>query len=173
MSKIIIFCGVDRTGKSTIAKALNQITGIPYFKNPKERQIFTDSNLQALYFTAPVILEFCKQTPYSFIFDRGYPCEYAYSLALNRKTDTEQIMKLDEEYSKMNTNIIYCYKSINNESYENELITKSQSLKIHERYLEFLSKTKCKNTSIDTSDKNLQNQLIYILYFLNMFDYPC
>ena len=45
------------------------------------------------------------------IFDRNYISEYAYAKAFNRETDLALIKAFDSLYSKLNSMVIYCYKT--------------------------------------------------------------
>jgi hypothetical protein len=162
MQHIFFFVGLDRTGKTTISKEFSNLTDIPYFKNPSEKKIFKNDNLLALNYVAPTIYEICKQTDYSFIFDRGFPCEYAYSKAYNRETDYDLIFEIDRKFSFLNTTIILCDKPNLFDNFQDDLVQKDKIKDIQKYYKEFINKTKCKVLYLDTSDENLDSQLKFL-----------
>ena len=63
--QIIIFIGPDKSGKTTIAKALSILLKIPYFKNPNETDVFKTNYNSALLYEAKLMFAFLKQTNYS------------------------------------------------------------------------------------------------------------
>ena len=46
----LIVIGPDRVGKTTLVKHLSEMTGIPSFKCPTEKQIFQDGGRSSLVF---------------------------------------------------------------------------------------------------------------------------
>ena len=163
---ILTFVGHDNSGKTSIAMALANKIGIPYFKNRNEkRREITDSNIYGLYYETPLLLSLCTQTNSSFIFDRGYPCEYAYSQAFNRKTDLPFLWKMDEEWSKLNHRIVYCYKTFLKD-FIDDMVKLEQVKAIKENYEKFLSKTKCSVLKLDTTNEDLAGQLFQIQRFI-------
>jgi hypothetical protein len=114
MQKIIIFGGPDRCGKTTIAKTLSRVLGIPYFK-PTNQQWFAMNDPSVFRkqteFGEPKLLDFIKQTGQSVIMDRGFPCDYAYSKALVRETAWSTIEALDEEYGKLGAQLVFTLRT--------------------------------------------------------------
>lgn len=107
---ILIFGGPDGTGKTTIAKEMSKVLDIPYFKPSLQREIAISMpevfRLQTS-FGEPKLLDFLKQTGYSAVMDRGFPCDYAYSKVLERDADWGMISSLDLGYSTLNTTLVF------------------------------------------------------------------
>ena len=111
------------------------------------------------------IYHFIKQTKHSVIVDRSYPCEYAYSKVYNRKSNDEATFLLDEKYSELNTKIIFCYKT-KYKKFEDDLVSLKDVEKINDKYKEFFTKSKTKYLALDTTDENINKQMIKIMKFL-------
>ena len=103
MQKIILVEGLDRSGKSTIAKKLSNILNIPYFKFEKHRYWEEKKYELATYFDQPYLCELLKQTNYSLIIDRGYPSEFAYAPLFDRELDLNFLRKVDDSFAESGT----------------------------------------------------------------------
>lgn len=166
--RIILFCGHDNSGKTTIAEQLSKEIKIPYFKNPNTNEYFKNkNNIDRLNIEAKLEYEFLKQTKYSLIRDRGYICEYVYSKVYDRKTDYDFIIKLNELYKDLNLYIIYCYKEII-KNFKDEFVKLNDIKKIKHYYFEFLYNycMSKKTMIIETSDEDLKKQIKNIKGFI-------
>lgn len=171
VSTLLFIVGPDMCGKTEIGKALSHMTGLPYFKASTEHASFlTDQSrfLKQLIYADPRVLDFIKQTRASVIFDRGYPCEYAYSHVEGRETDHDTILKLDHEYAKLDAVIIFCYRS----SYAGVIDDLDARLqgnilqKIHDEYEKFMTLSKCRWLKLNVDDEDLARETEEIVTYL-------
>jgi thymidylate kinase len=164
--KLIIFEGHDMAGKTTISQALSKQLNIPIIKIERNHK-WVDPLVELIY-GSEVHCQTAQQSGYSFIYDRLYPSEYAYSRVLGRVTAHEQILKLDERYAAMGALIVVCYKDP--KAYQDDdkaIIDVAHYTALTEWYREFAKFTKCKIIFIDTTDENLEAQLETINNALN------
>jgi hypothetical protein len=175
MQRLIFFVGPDMCGKTEIAKAVSRELNVPYFKATSEHTSFLSSRvskndqfLNQLRFADPRILDILRQTGHSLVFDRGYPCEYAYSKVFNRETDTIMLQHIDEGYAALGAKIIFCHRS----SYAGIIddldptITEELLSKLHNTYYDFLQTTKCKALWLNVDDENLEREVNEIKAFV-------
>jgi len=173
---IVFFVGPDMCGKTQIAQAVAKQVGVPYFKASSEHDSYLSSKvskreafLNQMRYADPRVFDILKQTHYSMIFDRGYPCEYAYSAVMGRETDMTMLLHMDEMWSTINAKIVFCNRS----SYDgivDDLDSSIQSptlAKLHEVYEEFLMWTKCKYLSLNVDDENLEREVADVTKFMN------
>ncbi len=173
--RIVFFVGPDMCGKTEIAKALSRMTDIPYFKASSEHDAFLSSRvskrelfLNQLRYADPRVMDLLKQTGQSVIFDRGYPCEYAYSKVFERETDTKMLKHLDEQWSTLDARIVLCYRS----SYAGitddlDPTVKGEVLhKLHDAYADFASWTRCKLLRLNVDDEDLQREIDEVYHFI-------
>jgi thymidylate kinase len=155
--------GPDRCGKTTLANKTSQLLNIPYFKNYTQKDFFCTKidPVQKIYIEGNLQLQLFSQLGISVIKDRDFPCEYAYSKAYGRKSDDEYIFSLDSAYAALQTLIIFCYKDSYKE-YNDEYVNIDKIESIKKYYNEFLDKTRCKYLKLNTTDENLDNQLVLI-----------
>ncbi len=173
--RIVMFVGPDRCGKTQIAHELSRITQIPYFKATSEHTTFLSSRYEVndqfinqLRFADPRVFDLLKQTKHSVIFDRAYPCEFAYSQVLRRDTDMKMLHHVDESWASLNTTIVFChrtsYAGIKDDldpSIEEEHLTE-----LHRAYEQFIAWTKCKVLGLNVDDENLQREVDEILTYM-------
>jgi hypothetical protein len=166
--RIIIFEGPDGVGKTDLALKLYTITGIKYFKNPKEREIFLDPEISmyATTFGGTILAQFLKQTGYSAIIDRAHASEFAYAGAFDRKIDFGAIHEIDQIFSKLGAVIVYCWKN-EYKNYSDDLVALNDIHKIKQHYNKFFKITKCNVIYINTTDENSQEQLTTLVRELN------
>ena len=173
--RIVFFVGPDRCGKTEISTALSKVTDIPYFKASSEHDAFLSSRvskrelfLNQLRYADPRVMDLLRQTGASVIFDRGYPCEAAYSKVFNRETDIKMLQHLDEEWAKLDARIVLCHRT----SYAGIRDDLDPTIEhhalnlIHDAYFEFASWTKCKLLKLNVDDENLQRELDEVHYFI-------
>jgi len=173
--RIVFFVGPDMCGKTEISRALARMTDIPYFKASSEHDAFLSSRvakrelfLNQLRYADPRVMDLLKQTGQSVIFDRGFPCEYAYSKVFNRETDTKMLAHLDEQWAKLDARIVLCCRN----SYANVVddldpTVKGETLQqIHDAYVDFATWTKCKLLKLQVDDEDLQRELDEVHYFI-------
>lgn len=169
--KIIFMVGPDRCGKSHISVELAKTLGVPYFKPSEERQNFLSDQsrfVQDIRHADTRMVDFLRQTQYSVVFDRGFPCEFVYSRFFKRETDMQVLRYIDSEYSKMGATIVVAYRS----NYDNVVddlnvsLTGRKLFEIEELYREFASWTECRVHFLNVDSEALDHQVSQILNFL-------
>ena len=159
---IIIMEGHDMAGKTTIAAELSKRLSIPIVKIKRHEKWF-DPMIDLIY-AGETHTQIAEQTGYSFIYDRLYPSEYAYSRTYGRATSHDKIMSMDERYAKMGALIVVCYKDPKAyQKDDKDIIDVSKYDALTVWYKEFKKITKCKYLMLDTTDENLESQLSQII----------
>jgi deoxyadenosine/deoxycytidine kinase len=174
--KLVFFVGPDRCGKTEMAHELSHRTGVPYFKATSEHTSFLSSRvkkndqfLNQLRFADPRVYDLLRQTGHSVIFDRGFPCEFAYSQVLGRETDMVMLRHMDESWASLNANVVFCHRT----SYVgitddlDPTINETLLLKLHEAYEEFFSWSKCRVLRLNVDDENLDREVSEIQQFIS------
>jgi len=173
--RIIMFCGADMCGKTQIAKELSRRIGVPYFKATSEHDTYLSSKLprgeafiQQLRHADPRLFDVLRQTGYSLVFDRAYPCEWVYSKVMHRETDHEMLDHMDEMWASLGTVIVICYRS----SYAgivDDLDSKINADVLQEltdTYFDFAKLTRCKVLNLNVDDEDLNREINEILEFI-------
>lgn len=173
LTQRIIFCvGPDRCGKTEISKALSESIGVPRFKASSEHETFLKHQerfVDQLRSLEPRMVDFLRQTGHSVIFDRGYPCECAYSQVLNRETDWKVLSYVDSAMADMGARVIICRRS----SYKGIVDDIDPSLEenrlqqLDNAYVDFSRWTKCKTLLLNVDDENLEREIREIQEWLN------
>ena len=152
------------TGKTEISKEWSKFTGIPRFKASSEHTTYLGSKdrfVQQLRYADTRMVDFLGQTGHSVIFDRAWPCEYAYSKVFNRDTDLRALREVDSAYAALETWIIITGRT----SYESIIddidpgITEETLKKIHCAYTEFMTWTKCRVLYLPVDDEDLEREI--------------
>lgn len=164
----VIFIGPDRVGKTEISKELSKNLNVPVYKSGREDDVFKQKDAQYNILKWGVyeqikMIEVCNM---SIIFDRFFPCEFVYSKVFKRNSDDKLIFDYDRWWNKLNGKIILLHKPTLSEN--DKFVNKEQYQKIKNLYLEYVSKTSCKNLVMDTSDRNLNVQVEKIKKFLGV-----
>ena len=159
--QVIIFEGADRSGKSSIAKALSAELNIPIYKSQRNKH-FWDPIVNIHYFTESVT-QFIEQTEVSVILDRWMPSDYMYSKLFDRDISYRKIWELDERFSKLNTLLIICYKEPKyyvEDTEDFEFVNKTMYTQMTNLYKEYQDQSKIKNILyLNTSNENLKEQI--------------
>lgn len=164
--QIIILEGHDMTGKTHIAKALSEKLNIPVVK--VERQAKWSDPLIELMYGVEVHTQIAQQSGYSFIYDRLYPSEYAYSRTYGRTTSHEQLISVDERFAEMGATIVVFHKDPKSFQEDDKgLIDISKYETLTKWYKDFGRLTKCKFLMIDTTDEDIEKQLEQIIEKVN------
>jgi len=166
---IIIFEGHDKSGKTTISTELSKRINVPIFKLKKNKKQF--DQLIDLFYGVESTVQFIEQTKCSVILDRFYPSEYVYSKVYKRFTNVKKILELDKRMSRMNTFIIVCYKDP--EAYEIDpadidITTPKDYSALTQSFKKFSELSKCPIFFLNTSDKNLEEQVKKIVEFIQV-----
>lgn len=174
--QLIFFVGPDMCGKTEISKALSKATGIPYFKATSEHTSFlssrvskTDQFLNQLRFADPRVLDILRQTGHSVIFDRGFPCEYAYSRTMGRETDMVMLKHVDEAYAALGAIVVFCHRSSYAGIHDDLDPTVGPELliKLHNEYYDFLTNvSRCKRLWLNVDDEDLNREVTEVLDFV-------
>jgi len=168
---IIIFEGPDGCGKTNIAHALSQHSGVPYFKNESEWEFFENDPsyfVNALTYGDPYFLSYLEQTQASVIVDRWYPSEWVYSRVFNRKTNHEALSSIDKRAAALGSRIIIPFRTDYSgvvDQFES-IITTGTLKRIHESYKEFAEWTACSTYFLNVDDEDLNRELQEITAFL-------
>jgi thymidylate kinase len=169
--QILFVVGPDMSGKTNIAKAIVAETGFAYFKASSEHGTYLKSKnrfIDQLRHADPRVADFMKQTGVNVIMDRGFPCEYAYSKVLGRRTDKKMIKMMDEAYASLGSKILFCHRS----SYEgiiDDIDSKLDAQKlqlIHEAYEEFFKMSKCSVHHLNVDDEDLKREVDEAIGFM-------
>lgn len=172
----VIVCGPDGVGKTEIAKEFSRRTCVPYFKASGEKLNFRsggDKFLNELLYAEPRQIDWIQQLDLSFIMDRGYPCEYAYSKVFYRHTDLDAILWADDQYARLDTRIILCVRSQYRDYADEDYAEDAKGITLENldlAYRDFLRKTKCKYLILNVDDENLSREITDIYKFLDACD---
>lgn len=111
--QIIVLCGPDRCGKSTIVKRLSERLQIPSFKPKTDKDNFKHPErfLGQLKYFYTGIVDYLEQTGQSVILDRSWPDEYVYSQVKKRETHMGTLGLVDEAFAALRARIIVCKRS--------------------------------------------------------------
>jgi len=175
---IVFFVGPDMCGKTQIAKELARRLGDPnlYFKASSEHATFmskvprNEAFMNQLRYADPRVFDLLKQTQHSVVFDRGYPCEHAYSAVLNRPTDADALKHMDEAWASLGSVIVFCHRS----SYVgivDDLDPKLDATvlrRLHEAYESFLARSACRVLRLNVDDGSLDREVGEILAFMGV-----
>lgn len=174
--QLVFVVGPDMCGKTQIAKELSRWLNAPYFKASSEHTSYLSSKiakndqfLNQIRFADPRVIDLLRQTGHSVVFDRGFPCEYAYSKVMGRETDQLMLTHIDEEYAKLGAKVILCRRS-SYEGIQDDLdpTIKQETLEILDyAYFEFLSWTKCENLVLNVDDEDLEREVKEIVTFID------
>jgi len=145
----VLVVGPDGVGKTTIAKRMSELTGIPVFKCPTEKQIFRQGGRSSLAFDY-TLTHFLQQTGYRFISDRAYPCEWVYSAVFERETDVRLLDEIDHAHVNLGTVILYLYASVQPQE-QDELVPPERYWDVKRMYDMFMCWTDCRVVRYDTS----------------------
>lgn len=146
----ILIVGPDGVGKTTVARRMSELTGIPTFKCPSEKRIFREGGRSSLSFDY-TLTHFLAQTGYRFISDRAYPCEWVYSRVFGRETDAPLLEEIDVAHANLGTWILYLYASVQ-PTEPDELVPTERYWDVKRGYDDFADRwTDCRVVRYDTS----------------------
>ena len=137
---IIIFEGVDKAGKTTLAKKISKEYNIKYFKSSHE--IFSGIDLEeSIKYDWLFMLDFLKQTDFNVIFDRSFISQFVYSLHYRYKNIEKHYNKLSDYFNVFAKYInilcsiphivIYCNR-------ENYVVVKDEKILLNSRVINSL-----------------------------------
>ena len=158
-----IFGGPDRSGKTTIAKALAELTGAQYYKAANQREIFKNDPWAFHQLTTvhgPPFLHFLESVtiPGGIVFDRFTPCEYAYGRVFQRSVDFDTVFKIDEQLAKLGFIFVFCYKTAYPD-WDDPLVAKHRVNDLIGAYVDYCSITQMPFVALDTTAQDLKKQL--------------
>lgn len=162
--QVIFLVGPDMTGKTQIAQELASRLGYPYFKASTEHQTFLngrDSFYEQVTWADPRMFDFLQQTGHRVVFDRGFPCEYAYSRVFNRLSPASVVRWLDESYAELGALVVICYRR----SYDgitddiDPSIGPETLMKIEDAYLEWSKSSRCRILWLSVDDEDLDREV--------------
>ncbi len=169
--RIIAVVGPDMCGKTEISKALARKLDLPYFKASSEHNTYLkhpDRFVQQLRYADTRMVDFLKQTGYSVVFDRAWPCEFAYSEVFKRETDMNVWTRIDEQMAQLGAVVVIAHRS----TYEGIVddidpsIKEATLQKLDLAYQSFSIASKCSTFLLNVDDENLKRQLNDIMKWL-------
>lgn len=164
--RVFIFDGPDGCGKTSIAQALGMKLDIPYFRMPTQHENWRrGSFVDALRFDQTYLVELLRQTGYELILDRAYPAEWVYSQVFGRETDTETLERVDDAMSDLGAYIVIPVRRDYSDVRRDELVPADLLPRIHEKYAEFASWTRCPTVTVYVDDfgNDLKREIDVIL----------
>jgi deoxyadenosine/deoxycytidine kinase len=171
--KIIVYDGMDRCGKTEMAKELSHRIGVPYFKNGAEHTHFLKNPeyfINAIRYVDTYFTSYLESSGASVILDRAYPSEWVYSQALNRPTDMGILRELDERHCALGTRIIIPYRQNRDRVVDDYEVVNKNIQKIHDLYHEFFKWTKCKTLMLQVDHEDLELEMKDTMQFLEETD---
>lgn len=163
-------------GKTEIARATATALRVPYFKASSEHESFLSSRvtrreafLNQLRYADPRVFDVLKQTGYSLVFDRGFPCEAAYSRVLGRETDETMLSHMDEMWASIDAHIILCYRENGYAGIVDDLdptIEATTLKEIEAAYFDFVRSTRCHVLRLPVDDEDLGREVSDIIKHL-------
>jgi hypothetical protein len=176
--QLIIVVGPDMCGKTEIARALACKLGIPYFKASSEHETYLHEQnrfIAQLIHADTRMVDFLKQTRYSVVFDRAWPCEFAYSLVFERETSLDALRFVDDKMADMGAIVIVCrrksYVGIVDDI--DPTTTRERLEKLDAAYVDFMKWTHCKTLSLYVDDECLERELHDIFTWMGMVSTEC
>jgi len=148
--RTILFGGPDGVGKTKVSTMLSEMTGIPRFKCPGEKSMFVEQSFKDFLAFDLFLPHFVDQTATSFISDRSYVCEWAYSRAYGRPTDQDKLRRIDDLWAERGVHIVILLRR-NYDHVEDELIANSMLPIIDSAYQDFCDWTKNSHQIIYTN----------------------
>jgi thymidylate kinase len=167
INNLVVFEGLDQSGKTSIAQILAKKIGYSYFKNPSEKkQFYVDDNRVTWIIEGTYLFSLVEQGVVSkIILDRHLPSEYAYSYAYNRKTDQAKIVEFDAKLAELGAIIVYCHKD-SYDQYNDWAVKNGDRVKIAEGFELYLQQTRMPYLKLDTTDQNLEREIDAITFFM-------
>lgn len=171
--QLIFFVGPDMTGKTQIAKETARRLCVPYFKATSEHETYLAGS-KALFFVNqlkyadPRVIDILRQTGHSMVFDRGFPCEFAYSTVMRRQTDKKVLWWIDEQYAALGAKIVVCRRA----SYAGIVDDLDSSIKqetlekLDVQYESFINQSQCRCLSLYVDDEDLGREVQDVLDFI-------
>jgi hypothetical protein len=175
--KVVIFGGPDRCGKTTIARELSRVTGIPYFKAASQQEIAIkrpEVFEQQTRWAEPRLYDFIMQTGCSVIMDRGFPCDWCYSHALGRKTAWGTLDQLDWDYGAYGLNALLVvtvrrdYSGLQDDAFKE--ISTERLWALDELYRHYAEDSMMCSMDIETDDADLHRQVDSIVSTMKEID---
>ena len=152
---IIIFEGVDRAGKTSVALELSRKTGIPYFKGAPLQPITRKDFCELVFRDYATITHMLEVLNCDIIIDRFLGSEYAYSF-LRSNTNTKLLFELDKKLASLDATNVLClcneydlmkrWKNTSETGYNFEM-----NNKLNDRFHEFVELSKCNALVLDTA----------------------
>lgn len=147
---IIIYEGIDHSGKSTLAQLQSYTQNIPYYRSIHQKDKITDLE-ESCKHDWRFFLDISSQTNQNIIFDRSFISQYVYSTCFRKENimkhfdslnDYEKVFKeYCKQLSQINHIVYHCTrKDFNNEV--DDYIDLSNSQNISDVFNEFFNKYK-------------------------------
>jgi len=161
----IAIVGLDNTGKTTIAKGLSRLTGIPYFKDIMYKEKYF-GNSDYAYMTGEFMLEMLRQTDQPIITDRCFWDEFVYGRVYGRPYKSSALNSMLKAAYELPLFTVYTYrdKIIG----KDDIIAPSKLPLIKESYEYFMNPAVIPNLlKLDVSNEKIDEQLTQILRWIS------
>ncbi len=167
---ILLFEGVDNTGKTELAKAVSSKYNAFYFRMNNQIPSLSredSANMQKyIYQEWYLLYDFIRQSKLkNIVFDRSYISEYAYGYVLRQKTYSHKtdskIFMIDQLFKELDSHVVYCYKDKDTlfKDYSDKYVTSKKIPLLEKRYENYLSKTLLPTHKINMSSRDIKIEL--------------
>lgn len=161
---VLFVVGPDMCGKTNIIQALTEDIKVKSFKASDEHESFLGdqkSFVHNLRYSDWRTYDLLRQTGYSVLFDRGYPCEWVYSKFFGRETDHVALARLDSHYGRLGAKVLVCTrKSFDGITDDLDPKLDKEALeKISRLYKDFVSWTACDTHTLFVDDEDLDREV--------------
>lgn len=172
---LLLFEGLDKSGKSTLIRNFQDISHLPVFKNPIKptKQMYKRGFCDGTYFGAYELARLANQ---DFIFDRSHITELAYAKVKRGYNPSMKYWLEWEEANKHRVVVVYIdapLKTIKErfKSDKEEYVKEKEIELIAKKYEEYFKKSKVSLIYIDGSQdrQRMLSQLVIQLQNLNIW----
>lgn len=178
MPRVVIFSGTDQCGKTEMAHELSDRSHAVYFKSSLEKENFIADRSEyfvgCLRYLEPFFIDFIVRTGTKVILDRSWPEEFVYSQLFDRRTDWDQLTKVDRLYASAGTRIVIPYRSSYVGRCDEDAQGKIDDKKMEETdklYRRFFEWSRCKCLLLNVDDEDLDREMRDICSFLGVTEH--
>jgi len=146
----ILVEGPDCVGKTTLCKQMSELTGIPVWKCPAEKDIFRGgAGGVSLWFDLH-LANLLDQTAYRIISDRSFLSEAVYAQVFGRQTDAELLDVIELRHYNIGTKVLYVHSS-ELPHQEDDLVPKERYWDVKRAYDAYLTDCLLEAVAVDTA----------------------
>jgi len=162
---IIIIEGIDKSGKTTIAKELCKKYNLFYVKNPLPNNYYFGNDKNIIPFVEFSYLNMILHNTDldNIVLDRWFISQFAYSKVYkDKRIDENYFWKLEKILSERNTIGFYIYKNYDRNDFKDKFVKFDKLNKLHKAYLNYLDKANIRFYTVNSTDQNLKKQIQFI-----------